>query len=147
MTTGAHCGLTNDSHIILSIATMVCPSIDADDDPLDMDCAVAPIVSSGCSPSVSIGVVDAPGSPAVPVGTVPEGDVGMSAVDGLGIVVLRRGCSGLDGRTLTVAPAPIVTPLRGSSCPSGSIVKPSGRPAIVANDCLAVARGLIVEPK
>eukprot|EP00971_Amphidinium_carterae_P225923 4480640-Amphidinium_carterae.1 len=52
--------------------------------PLDMDCAVAPIVSSGCSPFVSIGsVVDAPGCPAALVGTVSGGDAGLAAVDGL----------------------------------------------------------------
>eukprot|EP00971_Amphidinium_carterae_P322130 6403144-Amphidinium_carterae.1 len=57
-------------------------------DPLEIDCA--PIVSSCCSPSVSIGaaaaagVDDEPDCPAVPVGTGPVGIVGLAAVDGLG---------------------------------------------------------------
>eukprot|EP00971_Amphidinium_carterae_P016607 328027-Amphidinium_carterae.1 len=61
-----------------------------------MDCAVPPIVSSGCSPSVSIGiVVDAPGCPAVPVGIVSGRDAGLAAVDGLG-----TDCGGCGGRAL-----------------------------------------------
>eukprot|EP00971_Amphidinium_carterae_P204845 4065315-Amphidinium_carterae.1 len=90
-------------------------------DPLDIDCAPVSIVSSRCSPSVSIGsaigVVDEPDCPAVPVGTVPVGDVGLAAVDGLGADcggcgagAFKRGYCGLD-TTLIVAPAPIVTPL------------------------------------
>eukprot|EP00971_Amphidinium_carterae_P166538 3300613-Amphidinium_carterae.1 len=108
-----------------------------------MDCA--PIVSSGCSPSVSIGA-------AVPVGTAPVGDVGLADVDGLGVVDCGGGGAGAFNRgcciMLTVAPAQIDTALCVTpDCASCTIAKSSGMPAIVANDCLAVARGLIVEPK
>eukprot|EP00971_Amphidinium_carterae_P290638 5771484-Amphidinium_carterae.1 len=63
--------------------------------PLEMDCAEAPIASSCCSPcstSVSIGSVEpALGCPAVPVGVVPGGDIGLAAVDGLGTDCPRCG--------------------------------------------------------
>eukprot|EP00971_Amphidinium_carterae_P141050 2795252-Amphidinium_carterae.1 len=87
-------------------------------DPLEIDCA--PIVSSCCSPSVSIGaaagVDEEPGCPAVPVGTGPVGIVGLAAVGGLGADcggcgtgALRRGYCGSAGVgiILTTAPLPI----------------------------------------
>eukprot|EP00971_Amphidinium_carterae_P295839 5875480-Amphidinium_carterae.1 len=120
-----------------------------------MDCA--PIVSSGCS-SVStgaaIGVVDAPDCPVDPVGTCAVGDVGLADVDGRGVadcgggggVAFILGCCNVP----IVESAPTVKP----DCASCTNAKPSatpvpgavGMPPIVAN-CLAVARGLIVEPK
>eukprot|EP00971_Amphidinium_carterae_P039718 780168-Amphidinium_carterae.2 len=132
-------------------------------DPLEVDCA--PIVSSGCSPSVSIGaaigVVDAPDCPAGTVGTCAVGDVGLADVDGLGVGVhcggtgagaFILGCCNVSVVELapTVAAATV-----NPDCASCTLAKPSatpvpgveGMPAIVANDCLAVARGLIVEPK
>eukprot|EP00971_Amphidinium_carterae_P081357 1609450-Amphidinium_carterae.1 len=116
--------------------------------PLEMDCAEAPIVSSGWSPgspSVSIGSVEpALGCPAVPVGIEPGGEIGLAALDGLG-----TDCDA-GGTVLTVAspvPGANVTAVGvaiGGACVSGSIVKPS---AIVTKDCVTVANGLIVEPK
>eukprot|EP00971_Amphidinium_carterae_P147023 2913538-Amphidinium_carterae.1 len=67
-----------------------------------------------------IGVIMHPGCPAVPVGIVPEGDVGLAAVDGLGTDCGGCGARALScgycgsagaGITLTTAPLPIVTPL------------------------------------
>eukprot|EP00971_Amphidinium_carterae_P096496 1909476-Amphidinium_carterae.1 len=90
--------------------------------------AEAPIVSSA-SLSVSIGVVDAPECPAVPVGGGAGGDVGFVAAVGLGV-----DCGG------DALP----------DCASNTTVKSSvavdGVAAIVTN-CLAVARELSVEPK
>eukprot|EP00971_Amphidinium_carterae_P227481 4512000-Amphidinium_carterae.1 len=88
----------------------------------------------------------------------------MAAVDGLGTDCAQRDGGGtvwtvpvssavanvpvaVLGKTLIVLPAAIVTGLRAATCISGSIVKPSGRPAIVASECLTVAKGLIVKPK
>eukprot|EP00971_Amphidinium_carterae_P065948 1306713-Amphidinium_carterae.2 len=98
--------------------------------PLKMDCAEAPIVSS---------VEPALGCPAVPVGIVPAGEIGLAAVDGC--------CHHAGGTVWTVASGPNVTAVGvgiGGDCVSGSIVKPS---AIVAKDCLTVAKGLVVEPE
>eukprot|EP00971_Amphidinium_carterae_P242354 4812091-Amphidinium_carterae.1 len=110
-----------------------------------MDCA--PIVTSGWSSgsaSMSIEAVALVlGCLARLVGTVSGGDAGLAALDGLGTDCALPVCGGavslldaVDGITLIVFPVPIVTtPLRWAGCgSSGSIVKPSGRPAIVASD-------------
>eukprot|EP00971_Amphidinium_carterae_P096142 1902400-Amphidinium_carterae.1 len=64
------------------MSTTIAPANDDDVRlPLEMDCADTPIVSSGWSPgtpSVSIGSVDPVlGCPALPVGIVPGGEVGL----------------------------------------------------------------------
>eukprot|EP00971_Amphidinium_carterae_P016466 325326-Amphidinium_carterae.1 len=52
---------------------------------LEIDCAAEPPIASSPSLSVSIGVVEAPDCPAVPVGGGPGGDCGIVADDGLGV--------------------------------------------------------------
>eukprot|EP00971_Amphidinium_carterae_P326931 6458031-Amphidinium_carterae.4 len=118
-------------------------------EPLEMDCA--PIVSSGCSPSVSIGaaagVVDAPDCPADLVGTCAVGDVGLADVDGLNVADCGGGGDGafILGCciVLIVAPAPTDNTLTvNSDCASCTLAKlfatpvpgVEGMPAIIAND-------------
>eukprot|EP00971_Amphidinium_carterae_P186557 3703432-Amphidinium_carterae.1 len=119
-----------------------------------MDCAEAPIVSSGCSLSVSIGVVVALDCPAVPVGPCAGGDVGLFAVDGLGVdcggcgaLAFNLGCCNGELSVSNVeAPAPAVKPHCASMTTANPSVAVDGVAAIVTN-YLAVARGLIVELK
>eukprot|EP00971_Amphidinium_carterae_P265010 5257139-Amphidinium_carterae.1 len=103
------------------MSTTIVPANDVDVRlPLEMDCADAPIVSSCCSSgsaSMSIEAVALVlGCPALPLGIVPGGDVGLGAVDGLG-----TDCALLVwGGTVSSAVAN-VTPLVIGPCTSGSI--------------------------
>eukprot|EP00971_Amphidinium_carterae_P081804 1618250-Amphidinium_carterae.1 len=87
-----------------------------------MDCA--PIVSSGCSLSVSIDC------PADPVGLCAVGNVGLADVDGLGVVGCGGGggvafilgcCNGELLVSIQEEPTPVVTP----DCASYTTAKPS----------------------
>eukprot|EP00971_Amphidinium_carterae_P122125 2418262-Amphidinium_carterae.1 len=124
---------------------------------VEIDCALEAPSASSPSLSVSIGVVDAPDCLAVLVGPCAGGDVGVFAVVGLGVDCGGEGitlegafdlgcCNGELSVSIVEGPVPGVKPDCASKTTANPSVAVDGVPAIVTN-CLAVARGLIVEPK